>query len=179
MFRLFKLFLIGIILQLSLFCSISDAQNNTPIQVDDINKFIKDSPIFFGEQYSHLKILTISDLVKAAITLYRDYGNDLKIYNNDTLSFGPQGSGIYLALISDKDMIGFNIVAYNNDGDNKNIIYSFICRNEENELFGNMCFDPIISQRGRKMNLDSAIKNDEILKRARRDTDSVPWESAG
>ncbi|MDR2457222.1 MAG: hypothetical protein LBD41_01905, partial [Clostridiales Family XIII bacterium] len=155
------------------------AQFNTPIQIDEINRFIKDSPIFFGSDYSFLPVVRISDLIKAAVTLYSDYGEDLKIYNNNTLSYGPQGSGKYLAIINDRDMIGFDIVAYANDGDNKTVIYSFMCRNESEELFGDTCYDPVISQRGRKMNLDSAVRNDEILKRAHRDSDSSPWESAG
>ncbi|MDR2457224.1 MAG: hypothetical protein LBD41_01915 [Clostridiales Family XIII bacterium] len=180
MFKLLNFFLIAIILRLSLICNILNAQPVSPISLYDIENYIIDSPIFYGQEYLDTEILFIGNLIEATKEIYNENKYDIKIYNNDTLYYLPDGTGALIAIVSDKDMIGFNVLEYQNDDDIKEegkIIFSFICKLELDYLHGGICYEPKVLINGKNLPIGQAIKSHEIFKRAFRNSDFKIWRN--
>jgi hypothetical protein len=117
------------------------------IRIDEVDKVLIDAPIFFGEEFLDTPILGIKSIVESLDSFYGDTGNGIDIYAiTDKEDIEREGPYLILANKNGHNFILLletnNTPTYKDDS----VKFSFSCKiNSENEdLFGNICEDPIV-----------------------------------
>ncbi|MDR0620300.1 MAG: hypothetical protein LBJ61_00230 [Deltaproteobacteria bacterium] len=155
--------------------------NSSPIRLDDVDKYIADAPVFFGNEYNDLPIVTLLSLVQATVDVYKAQGVTLNIYNYDTNFYHPVNKD-YIVLVSDSDKHGFMVIRPSNEDGlarEETPLFSFICKIEVYELQGVFCSEPEIKINGKKQSINNAIKSNSIIQRALKDSENGNWNQAG
>ncbi|MDR2199950.1 MAG: hypothetical protein LBR53_10960 [Deltaproteobacteria bacterium] len=146
-----------------------------PIELYEIKKYMFDSAIYPGYENIDLQVLSMSDLLKAALEA-RFTGGELKMYNKDIIEYNPVPH-YYIALVSNGYEQGFEIIKPNieSDEENNEVIFSFICTVSDDFIHGPMCENPVIKEMGVIKNIRDAYKTNPIFQRALKDGDHTFW----
>jgi hypothetical protein len=156
----------------------ADSPENS-ININDITMFIDDSPVFPGENNLDLKVITVGDLILSAISIWKENGRNLYIYNDNTTLFNPIDSDEYMVLVSDGKKQGFAIIESSGELKSESeVTFSFSCTMESDELFGTICYDFEVKINGIKQNSNNIIKKHPIFLRGIKNSTSGSWSMA-
>jgi hypothetical protein len=134
-----------------------------------------DSPVYPSGvgNAEDLPVITIYDLIKAAIEIGKDEGIHVRIFPSNATRFGLTKDR-YVSLIYGGLLSGFQVV----DPRKTAITLKVTCNLVINELSGPMCSNAKVQVNGENVSVADAFTKNPVFLRAMRDTDSVPWKAA-
>ncbi|MDR3186700.1 MAG: hypothetical protein LBU04_07910 [Christensenellaceae bacterium] len=156
-------------------------QDNKPIPLNEITKYIIAAPVYPGDKFLDTKVISLEELINSAIKYYQKNGKNLKIYNNSTTTYNPSENDAYMVLINDDSKQGFRVIEPKGAVLKKEseVIFSFSCTIETYELQGNFCVDFEVSIDGIKQNQDKVMTENPIFLDAIKNSDRSSWNEAG
>ncbi|MDR2339642.1 MAG: hypothetical protein LBF40_05875 [Deltaproteobacteria bacterium] len=151
------------------------------VEYFELDRFLEDGPIFFGDAYLDTPVIGISTLLTSAQQVYSNFSNTSKIYNNDVFYPYVNEDGVYLLLITNGLTEGFKIVnikAYE-DKDKAEVLFGFTCTIEPSEIHGPVCTNPKITENGKDVPIATAMKSNNVILRALKEAaGGTTWRNA-
>ncbi|MDR2406364.1 MAG: hypothetical protein LBE27_08360 [Deltaproteobacteria bacterium] len=134
------------------------------IEFYDVDKYFVNALIYYDDISADFPSFTTKQLLESARRVLLDSKMDQTIYNNDTFYYS-QEDGVYLLLITDGATQGFKILKLRTyqPKETGEIIFSFTCEIEDNEIQGQMCSKPLIIENGSKISVENAFKSNPIF----------------
>jgi predicted RNA-binding protein len=157
-------------------------ENDDSIKFEELPKYVVDY-LIFRQEYRELPMISNYDIMKALIDILGENNITIKIYNGDVTLYNPEDTVEYIALVSDGNRQGFEVVNVGNQEMRKDskIIFSFTCEFQVDSLTGAICSEDKVNLtvNGEKLAYRDAMTKSNIFLRALKDTTRSTADDAG